>query len=294
MFRKQPRYLFPEIEYRLFSPIMLDRSKRTENEAMIRALCHTAYLGGDMAVCRVLGRYKMFVDTTDIGLSVHLMLDGYWEMWLTEAIATVVKPGMTVVDIGANLGYFTLLMAEIVRAEGATGTVHAFEPNRGLASRIRRSAVVNGYGPWVHVHEVPLGEEDGARTRLIVPEGDPKNAVTQLLDSQEPDDASVLIGRRLDSYPALHEASVVKIDADTAERGIWNGMTGILDKERSMTIFLEFNASRYIDPAEFLKEITDRRFSISYLSPADGPTPSSVDQVLARQADEDQILMLVR
>jgi FkbM family methyltransferase len=273
---------------------MLDRAKRTENEATIRALCDTAYLGGDMAVCRILGRYKIFVDTTDIGLSVHLMLDGYWEMWLTEAIAATVKPGMTVVDIGANLGYFTLLMAEIVRAEGAEGTVHAFEPNGALAARIRRSAVVNGYGPWVHVHEVALGEEEGARIRLIVPDGDPKNAVTRPVDDQEAEDASVLAGRRLDSYPALHEADVVKIDADTAERAIWNGMAGILDKGRPMTIFLEFNPSRYADPAEFLREITDWRFSISYLSPADGPTPSSIDDVLARDPDEDQILMLVR
>ncbi len=73
----------------------------------MRALCESAYLGDETALCRVLGRYKMFVDTSDNSLSPHLMLDGYWEMWLTEALARAIRPGMTVVDVGANLGYFT-------------------------------------------------------------------------------------------------------------------------------------------------------------------------------------------
>ena len=43
----------------------------------MRCLCQSAYLGGDSALCRALGRYKIFVDTQDVGLSSHIMLDGY-------------------------------------------------------------------------------------------------------------------------------------------------------------------------------------------------------------------------
>jgi hypothetical protein len=43
----------------------------------------------------------MYVDSQDFGLSPHLMLDGYWEMWVTEALVSLVRPGMVVADIGA-------------------------------------------------------------------------------------------------------------------------------------------------------------------------------------------------
>lgn len=56
----------------------------------------------------------MFVDTDDLSLSMHLISEGYWEFWLTEVVAKLVKPGMTAVDIGANLGYFSLMMGELV------------------------------------------------------------------------------------------------------------------------------------------------------------------------------------
>ena len=58
---------------------------RTFNEAEIRALCRTAYCGDHTTLCRVLGRYQLFVDTRDIGISSHLMLGGFREMWGTRA-----------------------------------------------------------------------------------------------------------------------------------------------------------------------------------------------------------------
>jgi len=146
---------------------------RVASEARIRDLCHVAYLGDHTALCRILGRFKMFVDTRDIGLAGHLMLDGYWEMWVTEAIVSLVGEGMVVADIGANLGYFTLLMAELV---GETGRVHAFEPNPQMAKLVEKSLSVNGFGSRVDVHQVALGAGGDEPMALFVPPGEPKNA----------------------------------------------------------------------------------------------------------------------
>ena len=115
--------------------------ERAQNEAAIRGLCRNAYLGDHTSLCRVLGRYKMFVDTRDIGIASHLLLDGFWEMWVTEEMLRHVRQGMTVLDIGANLGYFSLLLADLT---GPRGRVIAFEPNPLMSSLARRSIEVNG------------------------------------------------------------------------------------------------------------------------------------------------------
>ncbi len=130
---------------------------RADNESAIRARARPVYLGGHSAIARVLGRYRMFVDTRDLSISVHLLTEGYWEMWVTEAMLAVIKPGMTVLDIGANLGYFTLLMADLV---GPDGRVLAFEPNPEMAGCLRQSLAVNGFGN-ARLHELALGEAPG-------------------------------------------------------------------------------------------------------------------------------------
>jgi FkbM family methyltransferase len=276
----------------LFELDELAQRPRLDNEARIRALCASAYLGGETAVCRVLGRYKMFVDTGDVGLSAHLLLDGYWEMWLTEALAAAVRPGMTVLDIGANLGYFSLLMAERV---GASGRVLAFEPNPAVAARLRRNISVNGFDEWAAAHPWALSDKDGAEVLLVVPEGEPKNAHIVPAGHCAPGPgAHPMLTRRLDSFPEALCADVIKIDADTAEEAIWRGMVGLFDMRRSMTVFLEFAAARYPDPAAFLADIAHRGFSLARLD-LDGVIRTiDAPGVLAGPPTKDQMLVLRR
>lgn len=286
-FRRKPP---AAVGLKLFDLADLHQRPRAQNEAVIRALCSNAYLGAGTSLCRVLGRYKMFVDTRDRGLSSHLVLDGYWEMWVTEALAGIVRPGMTAVDVGANLGYFTVLMAELV---GERGRVHAFEPNDALAARLRQSADVNGFWYIVEVHGQALGDDEGAY-RFIVPEGEPKNGYLVAADDNNADLGPTLTTRRLDSFEALADADVVKIDADTSEQAIWRGMSGILSRGRPMTIFLEFAATRYPDPAGFLDEIASFGFTADYLSIDSGLKKATRADILALPAAEDQMLVLRR
>jgi len=281
----------------LFELQQLLRGSRQQNEAQIRALCHTVPLSEQTVLCRVLGRYKMFVDAADHGLSPHLMLDGYWEMWLTEALVRAVRPGMTVIDIGANLGYFTLLIADLV---GPGGRVHAFEPNPPIAARLKQSLSLNGFVDRSVVHECALGDAVGREMMLVYPKGEPKNA--HLVAAQRPSEDGpgpapeehLLKTRRLDSFTEIVHADVVKIDADTAEEAIWHGMTRLLASNRPMTVFLEFACARYAAPDDFLAEIQRSGFTLGRLELDHGIRMVSPSDVLAAPTTVDQMLVLRR
>lgn len=274
----------------LFTLNNLRLSRRNRNEAWIRSLCHDVAQSADTSLCRVLGRFKMFVDPRDYSVSAHLILDGYWEMWLTEAVVASTKAGMTAVDIGANVGYFSLIMADLV---GRTGRVHAFEANVEVAEKARKSALINGFGDVLTVHAQALGDGNGDGFVLVVPPGQSGGAyLAQPGESGDP--AQTVTTRRLDDYPELLDADVIKIDVEGAEEAVWRGMEGILARGRPMTIFLEFAPIRYADPGAFLDEIARWGFRIELVHMALGVVPATRDEIANAPSGEEQLLMLRR
>lgn len=120
------------------------------------------------AFLRCLGR-KEIITETEFGCRIILnfsdvsagyIYSGRYEREETKLIGKLVKPGMTVMDIGANIGYFTLLMATLV---GPKGRVHAFEPNPKVLYRLRRNISANpGLSDGrIVVHPVALGDKHG-------------------------------------------------------------------------------------------------------------------------------------
>ena len=111
---------------------------RDDAEAAIRARSQAVALGDGRILARVLGRNKMFLLANDHGFAAHVMLDGFWESWITLFFARNVRPGMTVIDVGANFGYYTCVFADAV---GASGRVIAIEP-APVTARLLRDTVL--------------------------------------------------------------------------------------------------------------------------------------------------------
>jgi FkbM family methyltransferase len=87
--------------------------------------------------CRgVLEGYRMSIDWSRYRSFVY----GTWEPKVVRAITDIVKPGMTVIDIGAHIGYYTLLFAKCV---GPGGRVFAFEPFPGNFALLQRNINLN-------------------------------------------------------------------------------------------------------------------------------------------------------
>ncbi len=268
---------------------MLRSIPREAREAGIRRLCTTVPMAGGVILCRVLGRYKMLVDDRDDGLAPHLMLDGVWENWTTEVILARLGPGMVAVDVGANLGYFTLLMADCV---GEGGHVHAFEPNPRMADLARRSAAMNGLGDRITLHANPVGARHGERVRLIVPDNQPMNAHLAPAAADMPE--APLHTVTLDDALAGSRVDLVKIDAEGAEYAIWRGMQAIVARNEPLTILLEFTPDRIADPAGFLAELSAAGFGLARIDARRGIVPVATAAVLGAPASVDQMLAFTR
>lgn len=261
-------------------------------ERRSRALAQTCYLGQQITLCRVLGRYKIYVPTTDVGFAAHLMLDGMWEPWLTVFMAQRIKPGMRVVDAGANHGYYTVLFADLV---GAEGRVVAVEPNPVTASFLTRTVKVNGFDARVDIFEMALTAEDHQRLRFVAPVSEPKNA--RLVLEGEPDTVETIEvnGVRLDTLIAdWPRVDFMKIDVEGAEEAMLAGAWGVMVRDRP-DMLLEFNASRCADPAGLLDRLEALYgHTVMAVQHDCAAHPVSRAQVLDRSNPEDWLLSFSR
>jgi FkbM family methyltransferase len=104
----------------------------------------------------VAGGSRMRVNTGEV-TGRMLATSGLWEPHVTAVFRERLQPGDVCLDIGANVGYFTLLAARIV---GPSGRVHAFEPEPTNTEQLVEHVRSNNLGN-VSVHRVAVGVEGG-------------------------------------------------------------------------------------------------------------------------------------
>ncbi|MDE2581422.1 MAG: FkbM family methyltransferase [Rhodospirillales bacterium] len=260
--------------------------------------CFAAPMPDETILCRVLGSYMMWVDARDHGLSPHLIMQGYWEMWITQALAKLAAPGTTAIDVGANVGYYTLLLADAV---GPSGRVISFEPNPRMADMLRRSVSINGFGARVTVRNEAVSATAAGGLSFAIPRHEPKNA-SLVSDDAHRKAFLQAFGDELDfiDVPAitldslgLENVGVVKIDAEGAERAIWNGMQQTIARNPDIRIVLEYNAGRLQDPMGFLSDMSGL-FRTRHIDFDGVIKPLTPEMVKTERIGEDWMVFLSR
>ncbi len=226
------------------------------------------------------------MSTDDLGFAGHVMLDGFWEIWLTLFLSRFVKPGMTVVDVGANFGYYTVLFGEAV---GSGGRVVAVEPAPSTARLLALSIELNGYARFTTLHEVALGRSANGEAHLFVPPHEPKNA--RVVPRARPDTLKVKSTNLDTLLKGFDRVDLIKIDAEGAELDIVSGMEAVI-AEHQPAVVLEFNAHRYADAKAFLATLRKLFRRIRALK-FDGSLVLVADEdLLDASSREDVILFL--
>ncbi len=272
---------------RLIPPRELLALPRDEAERLSRERVRPLYLGDHRALSTMLARYKFFTDTRDIGFATHLLTDGYWEMWLTQFVAKTVTAGMLVLDVGANFGYYSVLMADLV---GPDGKVIAFEPNPRAAQAAEASLSVNGFRTRSTVIQAAASATAGTVT-FCVPRADPKNA-TMVPEGYTQTDADIFTVPTvtLDEVCRDQKVDFIKIDAEGGEYLIFQGMPMILRRDRPKMI-LEFNAARD-NAAPLLQLVLKAYGTLKYLGFDGNVHEVSPERVMSEHFGEDWLLFL--
>ncbi|MET0676610.1 MAG: FkbM family methyltransferase [Bradyrhizobium sp.] len=262
---------------------------RPEAEQAIRQAVQHVYLGDHTALTRILGYHKFFVDTRDVGFGGHILLDGFWESWLTLFCLRNVTRDMVAVDVGANMGYYTILFGNNV---GPDGHVIAVEPNPRAVSLLRKSVDINGYTARTRIAELACSDGASPRARLAIPATEPKNA--HVLDDTDVSSLSAIDIEctTLDKLCSTHErVDFIKIDAEGAEERIFAGMSGVLERHRPMVV-IEINVARYADPAGFVRRLRSVYGELRFVS-YDGHAEAVTEhELMSRNAGQDWLIVL--
>jgi FkbM family methyltransferase len=238
--------------------------------------------------------YKLYFSPADYLVGGFIAQWGFYERNVVRELRALLKPGDVFLDIGANIGYFSLLAASLV---GETGKVIAFEPNPENCALLWLSMLENGYTN-IELHPYAADEQEklfmleveGSNGRLI-PENLNDGFVTFAGDAGGP-----LPGRL--SFPvrsvaldtalaAVDRIDVIKIDVEGAEPRAMRGMHNTIQKHRPV-ILTEFSVNMIpvtsrVGPETYLDLLHELDYDLYAVEEeTTRPLPQRYEQVIER------------
>ena len=198
--------------------------------------------GPSMGMATVSTRFGFKMELRlDDWVDQHIYATGLYEDFSASTIAALLSPGDGCVDLGANIGFFTLLMASCV---GPHGSVWAFEPCPPTRERLVRNVRLNALS-HVTVREEAVSNVDG-ESEFFGGTGN-HSGIASLRPVSSTDVYKVRTCRLSKCLPANMKVRLIKMDVEGAEQVALLGMMDLL-RDQQPDIVLEMSD-------EFLKEM---------------------------------------
>ncbi|MEO0740232.1 MAG: FkbM family methyltransferase [Bacteroidota bacterium] len=200
-------------------------------------LCRWAVEGDGIQDARLRNGMTLRVPLTEfVGRAVYYF--GDLDPKITWVLQRLLRPGDTVLDIGANVGLVSHYAAGLV---GPRGRVHAFEPQPQLVSLMEASVQANRLGN-LHIHNLALGDEE-AHLDLFIPSHNYGAASLVVEAGTEGERVRVPVLNATNYFEELgvDQARLVKMDVEGYEPTVLRGAARFLDHVGPHFILLELN-----------------------------------------------------
>jgi len=211
---------------------------------------------------------KMYLDKNDLVVSKELANNKVWEPQETKYLKKIIKKGMNAVDIGAHIGYYSVLFSKWV---GNKGKVFCFEPEPDNFKLLLKNKRAN-HSKNLVLFQKAVSNIDGSTNLFLNAEnkGDHRILDFYVSGNDESRQKIKIDCIKLDSViSARQKIDVIKMDIQGAEMLALQGMNEILTNNPTMTMLIEFwpfaiEKSGY-RPEQFLEKIRQYEFTISIL-----------------------------
>ena len=180
-----------------------------------------------------IGKDKLYIDKDDQVVSQELIQSGKWEPFETKIFKKSIKKGDVVLDIGAHIGYYTLIAAKIV---GDKGKVYAFEPDPKNFSLLKKNIEENNYKNVVPINKA-VSNNNGKIKLYINPANTGDHRIFKSADKRG---GIITETITLDDYFKNDiKIDFIKIDIQGAEHTALLGAKNILRYNKNLKIITE-------------------------------------------------------
>ena len=187
-----------------------------------------------------------------------------WEPYTTELFKDALEPGATVLDIGAHVGYYTLISARLV---GQRGTVYAFEPMPGNFAILTRNVTMNGHKNIVLARKA-VADKNG-KVRFLLSGVSGMHSLYPHRFAGPSRGTVVVDAISIDRFLPGKRVDVIKMDIEGAEPLALKGMRETIANSPNLTLSCEFGPE-YLQEAgfeaeEFLAELLGLGFEVQLI-----------------------------
>jgi FkbM family methyltransferase len=202
--------------------------------------------------------FRLFLPVWDASVVGAAAEGRVFDSVLSKMLRLVIRPGDTIVDGGANVGFYSLLAASLLKG---SGQVISFEPDPRNLPLLRANAELNELSHLIHVAPVALSNSEGDLHFWYNPQTSWGGSLVEVPSAS---DIRVSVpATRLDifrSTRSLGPIDVIKLDLEGAEPLALQGMQESLRSARFLA--LEINQSRLVqlkvDPARFMNDTLEQ------------------------------------
>ncbi len=230
--------------------------------------------------------FRLYLNPEDQGVSDTLAREHIWEALETQLVKDEIHEGDTVLDIGANIGYYTLLFSRIV---GEKGRVFSFEPDPTNFALLERNVATNGCANVTLVQKA-VSNKTGETLLYLSRANRGDHRIYRSIDEDR--EAIVIRATTLDAFFGgwRDKINFIKMDIQGAEGAALEGMTHLLEGNRHVKILTEFwpvGLTRFgTEPGQYLASLLLHGFNLYQIDYEERVERISIPSLLAKYTVE--------